>query len=193
MLKELKIGNVPSNLRIVDCSLGMTGSVHDSVAFEHTGAYKNPEWFYEGEEFAWVDSAYTLTALTIPLHKRPAALTPENMQFDKAVSHLRIRSEHCMGALKGCWQSLRGLGVNINSSEDHIKAVHWVNAAIIFHNLIIDVEGADSGAEFTDVHSHPDEEEDRGERVVPLGEDGEDARERKRMQLTAELLAAKAM
>jgi hypothetical protein len=38
-----KIGNVPSNLCIVDCALGMTGSVHDSVAFEHTAAYKYPE------------------------------------------------------------------------------------------------------------------------------------------------------
>jgi hypothetical protein len=34
----------------------MTGSAHDASAFEHTGAKQDPEWFFEGQEFAWVDS-----------------------------------------------------------------------------------------------------------------------------------------
>jgi hypothetical protein len=146
----------------------MTGSAHDSLAFEHTAAFKYPDWFFQGEEFAWADSAYTLNARTIPVHKRPAAATPENMLFDKTVSHLRIRSEHCMGALKGRWQCLRGLRVNINSNEDHIRALRWVTVAIILHNLVIDVEGAASGAAFRDIHGRAEEEEDRGDRDISL-------------------------
>jgi hypothetical protein len=101
----------------VDYSLGHTGSAHDSAAFEGTAAFKHPDWLFEGEEFAWGDSAYTLSSRIIPVHKRPASLVPENATFDAAVSRIRVRSEHCMGALKGRFQSLCGLRVNINSND----------------------------------------------------------------------------
>src|ERR1700683_5340213 len=92
-----QIGNVPSNLCIVDYAHGHTGSAHDAAAFEHTGAAKYPDWFFEGEEFAWTDSAYSLDTRTIPVHKKPASLRPENIIFDCTVSHLCVRSKHCMG------------------------------------------------------------------------------------------------
>ena len=47
-----------------------------------------PDWFFEGQKFAWADSAYTLDARTIPIHRKPAALHPENAAFDHTVSHL---------------------------------------------------------------------------------------------------------
>jgi hypothetical protein len=61
----MKIGNVPSNLCIVDYFLGMTGSAYDTAAFDHTGAAKHPEWFFDKDEFAWTDSAYTVNSRTI--------------------------------------------------------------------------------------------------------------------------------
>ena len=84
---------------------------------------------FKGEEFAWTDSAYTLNTRTIPVHKPPASLIRENAYFDKVVSHLRVRSEHCMGAIKGRFQCLRGLRVNINSNEDHKKACGGLRVA----------------------------------------------------------------
>ena len=53
-----QIGNAPSNLWIVDFSHGHTGLCHDAQAFEHTAAYQYPDWLFEGNEFAWMDSAY---------------------------------------------------------------------------------------------------------------------------------------
>lgn len=97
--------------------------------------------YSQEDEFAWVDSAYSLGSRTIPVHKRPAADIRENRIFDKAVAHLRVRSEHCMGALKGRFQCLRGLRVNINSPQDHIQAGRWMTVCVILHNLVIDVEG----------------------------------------------------
>jgi hypothetical protein len=96
----------------------------------------------------------------------------------------------CMGALKGCFQCLRGLHMNINSPEDHIKTLRWITCAIILHNLIIDVEGEVSGAHFQPLHRHIEEEEDTG----TFGEEEEDEDsdmnpgEIKQCQLTAELL-----
>ena len=73
----------------MDYSHGMTGSAHDAAAFEHTAAAKYPEWFFEGEEFAWGDSAYPVNERTVAIHKRPATLLPENALFDKTASRLR--------------------------------------------------------------------------------------------------------
>jgi DDE superfamily endonuclease len=167
----------------------MTGSAHDASAFEHTGAKQDPEWFFEGQEFAWVDSAYPCTKHTIPVHKEPASLHPDNAVFDRYVSHLRVRSEHCMGALKGRFQCLRGLRVHINSKSDHHNACRWITAAIILHNLVIDAEGEESCRYFGDLHIPAEEVLDSGmdeesEHVV-----GELDGEAKRHHLIQELLA----
>jgi hypothetical protein len=185
----IQIGNIPSNLRICDYCHGFTGSAHDAAAFEHTAAVLTPDYLFEGEEFAWGDSAYTLNARTIPVHRRPAALIPENAMFDKVVSHLRVRSEHCIGALKGRWQCLRDLRVNINSVADHERACRWITVAIILHNLVIDVEGEESGKFFGGLHGSADEHRDRGGRDEPLEREyADDQGELKRIRLTAELL-----
>lgn len=56
-----------------------------------------------------------------------------------------MRSEHCIGELKGRFQCLRGLRVLINSYEDHIHALRWITVAIILHNLVIDVKARLAG------------------------------------------------
>jgi len=140
----------------------MTGSAHDATAFEHTTAAVHPDWFFEGEEFAWADSAYAVNSRTIPVHKKPASLEPMNASFDKVVASLRVRSEHCLGALKGFFQCLHGLQVHINSNKDHYEACQWISVAIILHNLIIDVEGSKSAEYFGNIHGPEEEEEDTG-------------------------------
>ena len=183
-----QIGNIPSNLRIIDYSHGLTGSAHDSVAFEYTGAGQNPEWFFEGEEFALCDSAYTVNKRTISVHKEPASLIPENALFDKAAAHLQIRSEHCMGALKGRFQCLRGLRVSITSNDEHVSACVWITIAIILHNLVIDVEGLEFTQNLLARHTHQEEEEDRGPPDYALHPDMGDG-EAKRQRLVNEIVA----
>ncbi|RDX46160.1 hypothetical protein OH76DRAFT_1356611, partial [Lentinus brumalis] len=144
---------------------------------------------FQGEEFAWADSAYPLSPRVIPVHKKPASLRRENQIFDRLVSHIRVRSEHCMGALKGRFQCLRGLRVAINSAEDHVKALRWIKVAIILHNLVVDVEGQQSAGSFTSTHTHTQEEEDSGDSEgQDEAEQDDDEGERKRQKLIAELL-----
>ena len=98
-----------------------------------------------------------------------------------------------MGALKGRFQCLRGLRVAINSPESHFKAMRWMKVAIILHNLVIDVEGEVSGAQFSALHTHVEEVEDSGELDDELDvAEGEDEGQTKRNQLIAELLAYRA-
>jgi hypothetical protein len=187
-----QIGNTPSNLRIADYSLGLTGSAHDATAFQHTTAAKHPELLFDGDEFAWVDSAYAISTRTIPVHKRPASLDPANAIFDRVLAQLRVRSEHCMGALKGRFQCLRGLRVNINSNSDHANALNWITVAIILHNLIIDVEGNSFLPHFLPDHGHDEELEDGGGQHEPQFEgDDEDNGVAKRRELVEELIAFK--
>jgi hypothetical protein len=183
-----QIGNTPSNLRIADYSLGLTGSAHDATAFQHTTAIKHPDLLFDGEEFAWADSAYAVSTHTIPVHKRPASLDPANALFDRVLAQLRVRSEHCMGALKGRFQCLRGLRVNINSNSEHAYALRWITVAIILHNLIIDVEGNSFASHFLTDHGHEQEFEDRGGQHEPQ-EDDENNGVAKRRELVAELIA----
>lgn len=171
----------------------MTGSAHDAWAFEHTAAAKHPNWFFARDEFAWADSAYAVNSRTIPVHKKPAALLPENITFDRAVANLRVRSEHCMGALKGRFQCLRGLRVHINSKHQHISACQWITVSIILHNIMIEVEGDQRGAYFAPFHTRHEEVEDRGPHDEPLaGEDNVDG-DTKRKKLVEELVAFRQM
>ena len=68
----------------------MTGSAHDAAAFQHTTAAKHPDILFNGEEFAWTDSAYAVNSHTISVHKCPASLDPANSLFDRIVAQLRV-------------------------------------------------------------------------------------------------------
>jgi hypothetical protein len=94
-----------------------------------------------------------------------------------------------MGALKGRWQSLRGLRIPINTQEDHYKACRWVSCCILLHNAVLDIDGWAAGAHFSGLHTRAEEVEDRGERDAPVDyEDDED--ESKRWQLVQEIALA---
>lgn len=88
---------------------------------------------------------------------------------------------------------MRGLCVNIYNNCEHKKACQWITVAIILHNLIINIEGSESGQDFAQAHTHADEDQDTGHGVyledgVAMGDD-EQLGEDKRMRLMAELLA----
>ncbi|KAF7297512.1 DDE Tnp4 domain-containing protein [Mycena indigotica] len=78
---NVQIGNVPSNLRIIDYSHGFTGSAHDSSAFEYTTARKHPELLFEGDEHGFGDSAYALSEYMIPMFRSPARPTWLSITF----------------------------------------------------------------------------------------------------------------
>lgn len=85
-----QIGNAPSNLQIADYSHGLTGSAHDATAFQHTRAAQHLDFLFDGEEFAWADSAYAVSTQTIPVHKQPPSLDPANSLFDHVLAQLHV-------------------------------------------------------------------------------------------------------
>jgi hypothetical protein len=59
------------------------------------------------------------------------------------VSHIRIRSEHAIGFLKGRFQSLKELRVKIINQKSHKFATYWIAACIGVHAFAMVCEDAD--------------------------------------------------
>jgi hypothetical protein len=87
-----------------------------------------------------------------------------------------------MGALKGRWQSFKGLRHNIRKKQHHIEACRWITIGIILHNIVVELEGIAENDPFIQ-----EGQDDAGEQLVG-GEDMEEG-EAKRQRLVAEINA----
>ena len=65
---------------------------------------------------------------------------PDNEVFNNHVSMVRIRSEHAIGYLKGRFQSLKSLRINIRDERSHKLATYWVAACVGVHNFALACE-----------------------------------------------------
>jgi hypothetical protein len=149
------------NLRIIDYVLGPTGSMHDATAFRSSFTFNNHATLFPNGEWIWADSAYGVQEWCVSPYRRPASLVPVNARFNYHIScvriifhsntmlfgdpllfQIRIRSEHAIGALKGRFQSLRGLRLYINTRKHHEAAIEWIRTCLILHNLILHHEPA---------------------------------------------------
>lgn len=71
---------------------------------------------------------------------RPEKDTSENTRFNYHVSRVRVRSEHCVGYLKGRWSSLRGLRIGIHEQSHVAYTSLWITACIVLHNFAMQHE-----------------------------------------------------
>jgi len=159
LLTLLQIISLPQNLLITDYSLGHTGSVHDAWAFRSTRTYKNHDRIFAPGEWMWADSAYTPEAWSVAPFKKPVngQLTADQRTFNYWVSkvscpqlselnesyclQVRIRVEHTIGLLKGTFQSLKEIRIQLTDTRRHMIIIMWARVCIILHNLIIRIEG----------------------------------------------------
>ena len=88
--------------------------------------------------------------------KKPESNDPDNAIFNNHVSILRIRSEHAIGFLKGRFQSLKGLRVNISNEKSHKFATYWVVACIGIHAFAMKCEADDAREAGLDYNSDDD-------------------------------------
>lgn len=138
-----QIVNLIHNLRIVDYGLGHTGSVHDSYAFESTRIHQEHDQLLEPNEWIWADSAYPCNTWCVPPFKKLPGrqLTPQQKKFNYHLARVRVRSEHTIGLLKGRFQSLHELRIQVSSPKQHDWVLVWIRCCIILHNMILDIEG----------------------------------------------------
>ncbi|GLB34545.1 putative DDE superfamily endonuclease [Lyophyllum shimeji] len=146
---NIQIISMP-NRRIIDFGYGFTGSTHDSTAWEETRFYQDYETFLQGEEFIWGDSAYPIEIWLVAPYKRPDRDVEDNEIFNNHLSIIRIRSEHAIGFLKGRFQSLKGLRINIKNEATHKFATYWVVSCIGLHGFAMICEAEERGGSSTE-------------------------------------------
>ena len=130
------------NLCFVDYLLGRTGITHDSYTFQSTRISSDQQAFFAEGEWMWVDSAYPIRPWCItPFRKWPGGnLSWEEKHFNYHLSTVQVRAEHAISLLKGRFQSLCELHIQIGTSKLHLWVIFWVHCCIILHNLIIQFE-----------------------------------------------------
>ncbi|KAF5378451.1 hypothetical protein D9615_007041 [Tricholomella constricta] len=129
-------GNAAS--KVEDYGIGLPGSQHDATAWNQTRLPLDHENLLGPQDFVWADSAYPLKSWCQAPYKEPEKSDClENTVHNYHVSKVRIRSEHCMGYLKGRWSSLRGLRLRIDDTESHQFATLWIACCIHLYNFAI--------------------------------------------------------
>ncbi|KAF8836554.1 hypothetical protein BDN67DRAFT_983861 [Paxillus ammoniavirescens] len=97
---NLQIVSTP-DLRIINYSVGLPGSQHDSTAFAETQISQEHDVLLADDEWIFADTAYPLHSWCQAPYKKPEKDTKDNTVYNYYVSKVRIRSEHAMGYLKG--------------------------------------------------------------------------------------------
>ena len=162
--------------------LGYPASVHDSRCFEESKFCQHSDDFLDRGEYVLADSAYTLSDITITPFKKPASLAPDNAAFNKVLSSIRVRVEHCIGLLKGRFQSLRGMRQRIAGKKSAREVVLWVKACAILHNMILEVDPWDG-------ESPERESSDKPSLVVRVTDEGSTAAAARRERIKKRVLS----
>jgi hypothetical protein len=107
----------------------------------------------------WADSAYAPETWSVAPFKKPinGQLTADQRTYNYWVSkvstvfnvygstkcylQIRIRVEHTMGLLKGTFQSLKEIRIQLVNTKRHMIIIMWARVCIVLHNLIIRIEG----------------------------------------------------
>ena len=101
------------------------------------------------------DSAYANTQHTIPAYKVRALEDPDIKKFNTYLAKSRVRNEHAIDILKGCWSSLREIENQLRSPKELNYFIDWVIVCVLLHNMLAKI-----GDEWIDLYHEeaaPDE------------------------------------
>lgn len=160
------------DFRIIYASTGRPASTHDTRVWRNSDLCNNIHHYLDEHEYLLADTGYPLSRNVIIPFKKPHANKRRNRRFNKHLSQVRIKVEHCIGILKGRWQSLRELRSLLIKPKHHKHAVQWAEACMVLHNMVLgddwDEQALSSSEEETS-----DEEEVRDERIIRDENDGQ--------------------
>jgi hypothetical protein len=165
---NIQIINTPDR-RIIDYASGFRGTVTDSKAFRFTRLGREHEVLLAPDEWCWGDQGYQLYRWLMIPYKQPVREDSDNAAFNYHLSTIRIFSEHTIGYLKGRFQSLKELRVQIHTKEDFIYATCWINTCIALH-AFCQADEVDEQSDFIEDGVAHEREQRRDERRAPAVE-----------------------
>jgi len=116
---------------------GYPGSVHDAKVYSASPVFNQAANYFSPNEYILGDAAYpNLTTVITPFRKRQGSVHVRYRTFNKQLSSLRVLVEHTIGLLKGRFQSLQGLRINVSKTGGHEKVCRWIQACAVLHNIL---------------------------------------------------------
>ncbi|MBW0536916.1 hypothetical protein O181_076631 [Austropuccinia psidii MF-1] len=92
-------------------------------------------------ELIWMISKINANHL-IPSIKSPMANLPFNSHFNYCLSKSHMSNQHTIDILKGKWESLKQIKLQLNGEQDIIPYVTWIKACCILHNMLSQINNS---------------------------------------------------
>ena len=155
---------------------------------ENSAATYKKDQMFSGAQYLLADSGFAPKSTVMPCFKKPAhsQLTDDQRRFNLQLSKLRIRNEHCIGMLKGRFQSLKGLRLRLRHGHDGVRIVAWIQACAILHNLLL-TSNKDDEDWVPLEEEHNDIFDNGNENNLYINVRGDSAGKRKRVRVMEEL------
>ncbi|ETV71822.1 hypothetical protein, variant [Aphanomyces astaci] len=125
--------------RITYLDLGWPGCANDKRVWNNCNLALNSTKYFNPNEYLMSDNGYTNQQHIMAAYTRTrgSGLTEQQMLFNKLVAKCRYVNEHCIGLLKGRFQSLRGMRVDLSTSRGAKIMMLTIRCAAILHNLLL--------------------------------------------------------
>lgn len=125
--------------RITYYVVGWPGSVHDNRVWRNSDMRQNSGKYFNRKEYLLTDSAFTPGEHIVPAFKSPpnAGLSSNQSQFNSLLAKPRVKSEHCIGLLKGRFPWLKNIRIRVKQEKSMKKICEYVKACVILHNLLL--------------------------------------------------------
>jgi hypothetical protein len=128
------------NKRIIYYLTGWPGCSHDTRLWDNCNLHLKESTCFSPGQYLIADSGFPTESNLVPAFKKPphGPIPQMKKNFNQHLASLRVCNEHCIGILKGRFQSLRGLQMELTLIEAMRKLTNWVSACVILHNFLLD-------------------------------------------------------
>ena len=116
--------------------MGWPGSVHDNRVWRTCKLNRDQDQFFRPQEYLIGDSAFAVGPCMVPLfkHARGGVMDPAREAFNSIVKTARVKSEHCIGAMKGRFPWMKSIRIHITKESDMRVIIRFVGAIVVLHN-----------------------------------------------------------
>lgn len=124
--------------RIRSLTVRWPESCHDNRVWPNTPLARDPNAYFDSNQYILGDSAFQTSNTMIPASKKPlkAKLDASKRYFTK-LARVRIKTEHSIGLLKARFQYLKRIRVLLSVKRGSMRRlIRLVTCACILHNLL---------------------------------------------------------